>query len=171
MLGYLLCMVHLNELFGILQLNVEIMDLLLQEFNHGISLAHVSVMLLDLALKLANTSISILKILGKLLNLLIPCVCHHVVGLSKVSGLLKPLIQKSLEMVQCIHAPHRSQDGLLSAKFHQVVHVLHPLKPHGIIVLYNREQANGSQGDLHGVLLTKGGERPHGGNLPSVSKV
>jgi hypothetical protein len=32
------------------------------------------------------------------------------------------------------------------------------------------EQANGSQGDLHGALLTKGGERPHGGSLPSVSK-
>jgi hypothetical protein len=61
----------LNVLIGILQLDVEIMDLLLQELNHGISLAHDSVMLLDLALKLANTSIPILKILGKLLNLLI----------------------------------------------------------------------------------------------------
>jgi hypothetical protein len=44
-----------------------------------------------LALNLANTSISILKILGKLLNLLISGVCHHVVGLSNVSGLHKPL--------------------------------------------------------------------------------
>jgi hypothetical protein len=74
MLGCLLCMVHLNVLIGILKLDVEIMDLLLQELNHGISLAHDSVMLLDLALKLANTCIPILKILGKLLNLLIPCV-------------------------------------------------------------------------------------------------
>jgi hypothetical protein len=77
-LGCLLCMVHLNVLIGI-------------------PLAYDSVMLLDLALKLANTSISIL------LNLLIPCVCHHVVALSMVSGLRKPLTQKSLEMVQCIH--------------------------------------------------------------------
>jgi hypothetical protein len=95
-------------LIGILKLDVEIMDLLLQELNHGISLAHDSVMLLDLALKLANTSISILKILEKLLNLLIPCVCHHVVGPCKVSGLRKPLTQKTLETVQCIHEPHRS---------------------------------------------------------------
>jgi hypothetical protein len=98
-LGCLLCMVHLNVLIGICQLAVEIMDLLLQELNHGIPLSHDSVILLDLALKLANTSISIPKILGKLLNLLIPCVCHHVVGLSKASGLCKPLTQKSLEMV------------------------------------------------------------------------
>jgi hypothetical protein len=72
MLGCLLCMVHLNVLISILQLAVEIMDLLLQQLNHGIPLADDSVMLLDLAFKLANTSISILKILRKLLNLLIP---------------------------------------------------------------------------------------------------
>jgi hypothetical protein len=123
-----------------------------------------------LALKLANTSIPILKILGKLLNLLIPCVCHHVVGLSEVSGLCKPLTHKSLEMVKCIHAPHRSQDGLLSMKVHQVVHMLHPVKPHRIVILDSREQANGGQGDLYKVLLTKGIERPHGSSLPSVSK-
>jgi hypothetical protein len=48
--------------------------------------------------------------------------------------------------------------------------VLHPVKPHGFVILDNREQDNGSQGDLHGVLLTKGGERPHGGSVPSVGK-
>jgi hypothetical protein len=50
-------------LVGILQLNVEIMDLLLQELSHGISLTHDSVMLLHLALKLGNGSIPIFHLL------------------------------------------------------------------------------------------------------------
>jgi hypothetical protein len=55
--GYLLCMMHVDMPIGILQLDVEVMDLIFQKLNHPLVLTHSGLKCVNLAFKLANPSV------------------------------------------------------------------------------------------------------------------
>jgi hypothetical protein len=98
-------MMHVDMPIGILQLDVEVIDLLLQKLNHRLVLTHGGLKCLNLAFKLANPSISITNLLTQVLHLLVPQTDYPLEGLSKVYHLCHPLTLKGLQAVKCIHAP------------------------------------------------------------------
>jgi hypothetical protein len=98
-------MMHVDMSIGILQIDLEVMDLLFQELNHCLVHTHGGLKCLHLAFKLANPSISITNLLNQVLHLLVPQTYCPMEGLSKVYHLCHPLTLKCLQSVECIHAP------------------------------------------------------------------
>jgi hypothetical protein len=96
---------HVDMPIGVLQLDVEVMDLLFQKLNHRRVLTHGGLKCLNLAFKLANPSISITNLLNQVLHLLVPQTDCPLEGMSKVYHLCHPLTLKGLQAVECIHAP------------------------------------------------------------------
>jgi hypothetical protein len=98
-------MMHVDMSIGILQIDVEVMDLLFQELNHRLVLTHGGLQCLHLTFKLANPSISITNLLNQVLHLLVPQINCPLEGLSKVYHLCHSFTLKCLQSVECIHAP------------------------------------------------------------------